>query len=346
MIWRDGERMARLSLGLFCAGLAAACNQAASSGGGGRGGSTIADGAVADGVSSTYQAAPNDTTSGGAGAMGSRDAAAPTNGFPADLGPSDAGPTNADVGGPGATVTGSGFAAQSGKPVSVALVDNDVAVARTSAVVTAAGTFEVVVPAALTPGHEYTVAYYVDANGNGICNAPPSDVSGSLPVTPTAAGARVAVAAPATSVAVCSFFGDFSYNFDSKGGLTEGHPNHNAYGVIADLVDNSIVGELKYGLVDAKGELVLRWPTVLLKGHRYYFVLWTDDNGDGVCGTDKKFIYKAAPHTGQDPINDSALDASAAPVTIDINETFFLHHETNQNGANICQMYFPNAHYP
>ena len=334
----EGERVARVILALFCTGLAAACSQAASTGGGGSGGSTMTDAAIADVVSAMDQAAPgevNQPSSGGAGGSGSGGAPAP-----------DAPPTSTDAGGPGATVMGSGFAAQSGKAVNVAIADNGVVLARASATVTAAGTFEVVVPATLTSGHPYTVAYDVDANGNGFCNAPPADVSGSLPVTPTSGSASLAVMAPATSVAVCSFFGDFSYNFDSKNGLVEGHPGHNAYGVIADLVDNSIVGELKYGLVDPNGELVLRWPTVLVKGHRYNFVLWTDDNGDGVCGTDKKFIYKAAAQPGQDPVNDSALDATAVPVTADINETFPYHHETNQNGANFCQMYFPNAHYP
>jgi hypothetical protein len=264
-----------------------------------------------------------------------------------DQGSGDAGPALADADNKGVTLVGSGFAAQSGRAVNAALADDKGSVlGRASAMVAASGTFEVVVPMILTAGRSYNVAYYVDANANAFCNVPPLDVSGLVPLAATASGARISVLASTAPVPVCSYFGDFSYNFDSHQGLTEGHPGRNAYGVIADLADKTIVGELKSGVVDPQGQLVLKWPTILVKGHRYNFVLWTDDNGDGVCGTDKKFIYQAAARPGADPINNSALDATAVPVTADINETFPLHHETNQNGAAFCLQYFPNAHYP
>jgi hypothetical protein len=265
----------------------------------------------------------------------------------ADLGPGDVGPVIPDADQKGVTVAGSGFSAQAGRPVTAAVADDKGAVlARMAGLVGADGSFTVVVPAMLTAGRMYNVAYYVDANANGFCNAPRLDVSGLAPLAAIAADGRISVLASAAPAPVCSYFGDFSYNFDSKAGLVEGHPGHNAYGVIADLADNTIVGELKYGLVDSKGELVLKWPTILVKGHRYNFVLWTDDNGDGVCGMDKKFIYKAAARPGADPINNSALDVTAVPVTGDIDETFPYHHETAQLGASFCQQYFPNPKYP
>jgi len=212
--------------------------------------------------------------------------------------------------------------------------------------VAADGTFEVVVPAMLTSGSRYTVAYYIDANGNGFCNAPTIDVSGTMALSATAASARVDVLASAAPAAVCTYFGDFGFHFDSQNGLVEGHPNHNAYGVIADQADNSLVSDVKYHLVSATGELVLDWSTILVKGHKYFFVLWTDDNGTGICGVQKKFIYQEACHPGVDPLNCSALDATAVPVTADVKDTFPYHHETNQNGSNICQEYFPKAMYP
>jgi len=199
----------------------------------------------------------------------------------------------------------------------------------------------------LTAGRSYNVAYYVDANGNGFCNAPKVDVSGLSPLAAAGPTGRVTVQASATPAAVCSYFGDFSYNFDAKQGLVEGHPGHNAYGIIADLADHTVVGELKYGLVDAAGELVLKWPTIMVKGHRYNFVLWTDDNGDGMCAADKKFVYQATAHTtGADATNHSDLNVTADPVMADINETFPYHHETAQYVPALCQMYFPNAKYP
>ncbi len=261
--------------------------------------------------------------------------------------PGDVGPTP-DADGKGVTVAGSGFSAQAGRAVNAAVADDKGAVlARATGTVTAGGTFEVVVSTMLTAGRSYNVAYYVDANGNGFCNAPKVDVSGLSPLAAAGPGARVTVQASAAPAPVCSYFGDFSYNFDAKQGLVEGHPGHNAYGIIADLADHTVVGELKYGLVDPAGELVLKWPTIMVKGHRYNFVLWTDDNGDGMCAADKKFVYQATAHTtGADATNHSDLNVTADPVMADINETFPYHHETAQYAASFCQMYFPNAKYP
>jgi len=264
-------------------------------------------------------------------------------------GPGDVNPTlTTDADGKGVTVAGSGFSAQAGRAVNAALADDKGAVlARATGTVAADGTFEIVVATMLTAGRSYSVAYYVDANGNGFCNAPTLDVSGLSALAATGTGARVTLQASAAPTPVCSYFGDFSYNFDSKLGLVEGHPGHNAFGIIADLADHTIVGELKYGLVDPKGELVLKWPTIMVKGHRYNFVLWTDDNGDGMCAADKKFIYQATAHpTGADSTNHSDLNVTADPVTADIDETFPYHHETAQYAPSICQMYFPNAKYP
>jgi hypothetical protein len=251
------------------------------------------------------------------------------------------------VSGSGVQVAGSGFAMGSGKAINAAVADaTGVVLGRASGKVAADGTFAVVVPAMLTAGKAYTVAYYVDANANGFCNAPPADVSGTMALNATAATAHVDVMPSATPAPVCTYFGDFSFHFDSMNGLSEGHPGHNGFGVIADQMDNSLVTEVKYGKISATGELVLDWPTIFVKGHKYTFALFTDDNGSGVCGMQKKFIYQEACMPGADPRDCSGNGATSVPVTADVKENFTLHHEINQNTAALCTMYFPKATYP
>src|SRR5579872_4099961 len=107
-------------------------------------------------------------------------------------GPGDVNPTlTTDADGKGVTVAGSGFSAQAGRAVNAALADDKGAVlARATGTVAADGTFEIVVATMLTAGRSYSVAYYVDANGNGFCNAPTLDVSGLSALAATGTGAR------------------------------------------------------------------------------------------------------------------------------------------------------------
>jgi hypothetical protein len=182
------------------------------------------------------------------------------------------------------TFAGSGFDVHDGDRLHASLVDVPAAaVLATDSAVVADGRFAVSWPAAASSDGSYRVDYYVDLDGDGLCDTPPVDHAWSLEVPEVTADTTLVVShSTAFQPSACASFPmPGRYSLSLVGSSFGVHDGETLAAVVVDETTGS--RSARETTVVAGGAFELAWPGALEAGRAYHIDYYVDVDGDGDC---------------------------------------------------------------
>jgi hypothetical protein len=216
------------------------------------------------------------------------------------------------------TFAGTDYAPHAGMNLKIQVIDTaDGAIVKSDMVAVASGMVNFTWPGILEDGHAYNVRWYVDVNGNSICNEPPTDHTWSRDIPAVTDNVTLSHPHDTNLTPVCDTFGTYALTFTGSD-----FAPHNGHMLKAAILatDNSIVA--RGSATVAAGTYSINWKALLVTGQTYKVRFYADVNGNGMCDT---------------PPTDHVWEQTIGSVTAD--KTYDFPHDTNL--MDVCSTFAP-----
>lgn len=192
------------------------------------------------------------------------------------------------------TLSGSAFGPHNGQTLQALVLrtSDGAVVAGPSAATVTGGVFSFTWPGVGVTGETYEARYWVDFNGNGVCDAPSADHAWARAFPAVTGDTTLPVTHNTTFTNVCAVFPVVAYALTLSGAGFTPHDGQTVHAVAVRSSNGAVVGAPKAAVVTA-GAFSVSWPSMAVAGVDYEARYYVDVNGNSACdppGTDHSWV--------------------------------------------------------